>query len=162
MTVPAHGRSLRVITSILISRGRVITASDDRTIHVYSLVTGELLRSLEGHKGGVWAIATTKDTLVSDGTDRAARVWDLTSVHCTHVFTGHTLNVRCVVIVKPEWTDVEDGGITREKWPKRPLIVTGSRDSSLEVWSLPRPGDSDHPCCATPEGVPEVGYCSFY
>ena len=43
--------------------------------------------------------------------------------------------------------DVEkDGVITREKWPKRPLIVTGSRDHSLRVWTLPRPGEEEFRC----------------
>ncbi|KZT70094.1 WD40 repeat-like protein, partial [Daedalea quercina L-15889] len=30
-----------------------------------------------------------------------------------------------------------------EKWSKRPLIVSGSRDDSLRVWTLPRPEDAD-------------------
>ena len=37
-------------------------ASDDNSIHVYSPVTGQLIRSLEGHQGGVWALAAMKDT----------------------------------------------------------------------------------------------------
>jgi hypothetical protein len=41
----------------------------------------------------------------------------------------------------------EGGVISREKWPKKPLIVTGSRDHSLRVWALPRPGDAEYRCC---------------
>ena len=53
-----------------------------------------------------------------------------------------TWAVRCLAIVKPEWVDVEDENVVRkEKWPKRPLIVTGSRDHSLRVWTLPRPDE---------------------
>jgi len=63
------------------------------------------------------------------------------------VFGGHTSTVRCLAIVKPEMIDViDDGIVTREKWPKRPLIVTGSRDHSLRVWALPRPGDDEYRC----------------
>jgi len=42
--------------------------------------------------------------------------------------------------------DVEDdhGNVRKEKWPKRPLIVTGSRDHSLRVWDLPRPGEPEY------------------
>jgi F-box and WD-40 domain protein CDC4 len=144
LTFPAHGRS--VVTCLLLSRGRIISASDDHSIHVYSPVTGLLLRSLSGHEGGVWALASTKDTLVSGSTDRTVRIWDLSTGLCTHVFGGHTSTVRCLAIVKPEWVDVEDenGNVRKEKWPKQPLIVTGSRDHSLRVWDLPRLGDPEY------------------
>ncbi|KAI0958053.1 hypothetical protein AcW1_006241 [Taiwanofungus camphoratus] len=146
LTFPAHGRS--VVTCLIFSHGRIISASDDHSIHVYSPVTGELLRSLDGHEGGVWALAATKNTLVSGSTDRTVRIWDLESGRCTHVFGGHTSTVRCLAIVKPEWIDVQNEGgvVTREKWPKRPLIVTGSRDHSLRVWTLPKPGDDEYRC----------------
>lgn len=146
LTFPAHGHS--VVTCLIFSRGRIISASDDHSIHVYSPVTGELLKSLDGHEGGVWALAATKNMLVSGSTDRTVRIWDLTTGRCTHVFGGHTSTVRCLAIVKPEWIDVENEGgvITREKWPKRPLIVTGSRDHSLRVWTLPKSGDAEYKC----------------
>ncbi|KAI0693322.1 WD40-repeat-containing domain protein [Cytidiella melzeri] len=146
ITFPAHGRS--VVTCLIFTHGRIISASDDHSIHVYCPITGTLVRSLDGHEGGVWALAATKNTLVSGSTDRTVRIWDLATGKCTHVFGGHTSTVRCLAIVKPEWIDVENemGVITREKWPKRTLIVTGSRDHSLRVWTLPRPGDDEYRC----------------
>jgi F-box and WD-40 domain protein CDC4 len=140
----AHGRS--VVTCLILTHGRIISASDDHSIHVYDPLTGTLVRSLDGHEGGVWALAATKDTLVSGSTDRTVRIWDLTTGRCSHIFGGHTSTVRCLSIVKPEWIDVENenGTVTREKWPKRPLIVTGSRDHSLRVWSLPKRGDVEY------------------
>jgi F-box and WD-40 domain protein CDC4 len=147
LSFAAHGHS--VVTCLIFSHGRIISASDDHSIHVYSPITGEQLMSLDGHEGGVWALAASNDTLVSGSTDRTVRIWDLSNGRCTHVFGGHTSTVRCLAIVKPEWMDMEgEGGvISREKWPKRPLIVTGSRDHSLRVWALPRPGDAEYRCC---------------
>ena len=146
LTVAAHGGA--VVTCLLFSHNRIISASDDHSIHVYSPTTGQQLRSLEGHEGGVWALAATKNTLVSGSTDRTVRVWNLSNGRCTHVFGGHTSTVRCLAIVKPEWLDIEieGGGIKREKWPKRSMIVTGSRDHSLRVWTLPRPGEEEYMC----------------
>lgn len=146
LTFAAHGN--HVVTCLIFSHGRIISASDDNSIHVYSPMTGQLVRSLEGHHGGVWALAATKDTLVSGSTDRTVRIWDLKTGRCTHVFGGHTSTVRCLSIVKPEiieWTD-HLGISRREKWPKRPLIVTGSRDHSLRVWTLPKPGEEEYRC----------------
>ncbi|KAJ7171971.1 WD40 repeat-like protein [Mycena filopes] len=139
---PAHGSS--VVTCLVLSRGRVISASDDHSIHVYDPLAGELRLALQGHEGGVWALAATRDILVSGSTDRTVRIWDLKTGRCTHVFGGHTSTVRCLAIVQPEWVEMEDG--RREKWPKRALIVTGSRDHTLRVWTLPRTGDASYSC----------------
>ncbi|KAJ7685656.1 WD40 repeat-like protein [Mycena polygramma] len=139
---PAHGSS--VVTCLVLSRGRVISASDDHSIHVYDPLAGELRLALQGHEGGVWALAATRDILVSGSTDRTVRIWDLSTGRCTHVFGGHTSTVRCLAIVQPEWVEMEDG--RREKWPKRALIVTGSRDHTLRVWTLPRSGDAGYSC----------------
>ena len=147
LTVVAHGGA--VVICLLFSHNRIISASDDRSILVHSPTTGQQLRSLEGHEGGVWALAATKNTLVSGSTDKTVRVWNLSNGRCTHVFGGHTSTVRCLAIVKPEWLDIETegGGIKREKWPKRSMIVTGSRDNSLRVWTLPRPGEEEYMRC---------------
>jgi len=151
VSFPAHGSS--VVTCLIFSQGRIISASDDHSIRIYS-PTGELVHLLEGHKGGVWALAASKDTLVSGSTDRTVRIWDLNTGRCTHVFGGHTSTVRCLAIVEPEWVDVEQESwvIVKEKWPKRPLIVTGSRDRSLRVWTLPRPGEPEYRCISSGDG----------
>ncbi|KAH6908319.1 cell division control protein 4 [Coprinopsis sp. MPI-PUGE-AT-0042] len=144
ISVPAHGSS--VITCLIFSHGRIISASDDHSIHVYSPETGELIRPLKGHNGGVWALAATKDMLASGSTDGTVRIWDLNTGESTHVFGGHTSTVRCLDIVVPELVEVEgpDGVVEKEKWPKRPLIVTGSRDHSLGVWTLPKLDDPEY------------------
>jgi F-box and WD-40 domain protein CDC4 len=67
----AHGQ---VITCLIFSHGRIISASDDHEIHVYSPITGEQLLSLDGHEGGVWALAADGDTLASGSTDRTVRI----------------------------------------------------------------------------------------
>ncbi|KDQ61216.1 hypothetical protein JAAARDRAFT_191318 [Jaapia argillacea MUCL 33604] len=139
ITFPTHGHS--VVTCLLFSHGRIISASDDHSIHV-----------------------ATKNTLVSGSTDRTVRIWDLSTGRCTHVFGGHTSTLRCLAIVKPEWLDMvgEDGTVTRERWPKAPLIVTGSRDHSLRVWSLPRPGDAEYQCCGADEDIKDNPYHKFH
>ncbi|GAB7350376.1 hypothetical protein MBLNU459_g1002t2 [Dothideomycetes sp. NU459] len=134
----AHHR--HVVTCLLFDSDKILTGSDDTNINVYDTQTGILRKRLEGHEGGVWALQYEGDTLVSGSTDRSVRVWDIPSGKCLQTFQGHTSTVRCLVILKPAKIGTEADG-TPIMMPKEPLIITGSRDSTLRVWKLPQPGD---------------------
>ncbi|WPH00528.1 Hypothetical protein R9X50_00335700 [Acrodontium crateriforme] len=133
----AHHR--HVVTCLLFDDDKILTGSDDTKINVYDTKTGRLRNRLEGHEGGVWALQYDGDTLVSGSTDRSVRVWDIQSGKCTQTFQGHTSTVRCLVILQPTEIGKEADG-TPIIMPKEPLIITGSRDSTLRVWKLPVPG----------------------
>jgi F-box and WD-40 domain protein CDC4 len=109
---------------------KIVSGSDDQTIHIYDVQKGELRKKLIGHEGGVWALQYIGDTLVSGSTDRTLRVWNMETGVCTHIFNGHTSTVRCLQIITP--TDTNG---TNE--PSEALIVTGSRDTTIRVWKLP-------------------------
>lgn len=134
----AHQR--HVVTCLQFDTDKILTGSDDTNINVYDTKTGALRSRLEGHEGGVWALQYEGNTLVSGSTDRSVRVWDIEKGKCTQVFQGHTSTVRCLVILKPTQVgETLDGRPIM--MPKEEMIITGSRDSSLRVWKLPKPGD---------------------
>lgn len=133
----AHQR--HVVTCLQFDTDKILTGSDDKNINVYDTQTGALRARLEGHEGGVWALQYEGNVLVSGSTDRSVRVWDIEKGVCTHVFQGHTSTVRCLQILMPTAIQEPDGTITM--MPKQPLIITGSRDSNLRVWELPKPND---------------------
>lgn len=134
----AHQR--HVVTCLQFDTDKILTGSDDTNINVYDTKNGALRSRLEGHEGGVWALQYEGNTLVSGSTDRSVRVWDIEKGKCTQVFQGHTSTVRCLVILKPtQIGETLDGQPVM--MPKEPLIITGSRDSTLRVWKLPQPGD---------------------
>ena len=56
-----------------------------------STTTGEQLMAREG---GVWALAASNYSLVSDSTVRIVRIWYYSTGRCTHVFGGHTSTIR--------------------------------------------------------------------
>ncbi|KAK2744025.1 SCF ubiquitin ligase complex subunit cdc4 [Myotisia sp. PD_48] len=129
-----------VVTCLQFDSDKILTGSDDTNINVYDTRTGALKSTLQGHDGGVWALEYHGNTLVSGSTDRSVRVWDIEAAKCTQVFQGHTSTVRCLQILLPtEIGKMSDG--TSIMRPKEPLIITGSRDSTLRVWKLPKPGD---------------------
>ncbi|KAL8942261.1 MAG: hypothetical protein Q9211_001463 [Gyalolechia sp. 1 TL-2023] len=137
----AHER--QVVTCLQFDTDKILTGSDDNRINVYDTQTGVLRKELVGHDGGVWALQYEGDVLVSGSTDRSVRVWDIPAGRCTQVFQGHTSTVRCLQILMPsEMGRTSDGRPIM--LPKQPLIITGSRDSNLRVWKLPRPGDPEY------------------
>lgn len=133
----AHQR--HVVTCLQFDTDKILTGSDDNNINVYDTQTGALRARLKGHEGGVWALQYEGNVLVSGSTDRSVRVWDIEQGVCTQVFQGHTSTVRCLQILMPTPIKATDGKTTM--MPKQPLIITGSRDSNLRVWKLPKPGD---------------------
>ncbi|KXG53181.1 uncharacterized protein PGRI_002310 [Penicillium griseofulvum] len=134
----AHDR--HVVTCLQFDADKVLTGSDDTNINVYDTKTGALQATLEGHEGGVWALEYYGNTLVSGSTDRSVRVWDIERARCTQIFHGHTSTVRCLQIVLPAEIGRDADG-QPEIMPKEPLIITGSRDSNLRVWKLPKSSD---------------------
>ncbi|EGX49525.1 hypothetical protein AOL_s00078g14 [Orbilia oligospora ATCC 24927] len=137
-----RGHQRFVVTCLQFDSERILTGSDDTNINVYDTNTGALLAKLEGHEGGVWALQYHNNTLVSGSTDRTVRVWDIESAECTQVFHGHTSTVRCLQILLPTKISTSDGKSTI--MPKQPLIITGSRDSTLKIWRLPTRADKPY------------------
>lgn len=153
----AHQR--HVVTCLQFDADKIITGSDDANINVYDTKTGALRSTLEGHEGGVWALQYEGNVLVSGSTDRTVRVWDIEKGRCTQIFQGHTSTVRCLQILMPTVV-----GKTRDErsilMPKQPLIITGSRDSNLRVWKLPKLGDPDS--FQTGSAPDEAAECPYY
>jgi F-box and WD-40 domain protein CDC4 len=131
-----HGE--HVVTCLQFDDDKIISGSDDSLIQIYDTKTGELRKRLEGHEGGVWALQYEGNMLVSGSSDRSVRVWDIEQGICTHVFSGHTSTVRCLQILMP----IDTGKPLMMS--AKPLIVTGSRDSSIRIWRLPEIGYERH------------------
>ncbi|KAF2220863.1 WD40-repeat-containing domain protein [Elsinoe ampelina] len=151
----AHHR--HVVTCLIFFNDRIITGSDDTSINIFDLRTGILRKRLEGHEGGVWALSCDGDTLVSGSTDRSVRVWNMTTGQCMQTFQGHTSTVRCLVILKPTKTG-EDADGNAIMHPSEPVIITGSRDSTLRVWKLPKPDSPQMHQAGPPENESDNQY----
>lgn len=135
-----NGHGTNVITCLQFDDDKIVSASDDHSVNVYDLKGGRLRKRFDGHEGGIWALQFKDDILVTGSTDRSVRVWDTELEKETHCFLGHQSTVRCLQIIEPVF-DEETG----EYQPPVPLIVTGSRDSTLRIWKLPRKGETMFP-----------------
>ncbi|KAI8062202.1 WD40-repeat-containing domain protein [Gongronella butleri] len=118
---------------------KMIAGMDDNLIDIYGIQTGRHLRTLEGHKAGLWDLKYVGNTLVSSAEDYTVRVWDIAKGKCTHVFREHEKAVRSVNIVMPKLID-------GRMQPAEPWVVSASDDNTLRVWRLPNPV-MDAPFC---------------
>jgi len=111
------GHDDHVITCLEFSDDKIVSGSDDNTLKVWCARTGDCLRTLEGHTGGVWTSQINKTIVVSGSTDRSLKVWNMDSGECLHTLRGHTSTVRCMHL---------HGGV----------VVSGSRDATLRMWDV--------------------------
>ncbi|CAG8684318.1 19812_t:CDS:2, partial [Racocetra persica] len=95
----------------------IISSSLDNVIKVWSLQTGECIRTLFGHEEGVWSLAVDKLRLVSGAQDGTVKIWDKDSGNCMHTLTGHCGAVTCVAL-----------GDTK--------VITGGDDSEIRIWDF--------------------------
>jgi WD40 repeat protein len=102
----------------------VLTGSLDGTARVWDALTGEELRSLGGHTGGVSSAKFSPDTpegtggrtIVTAGEDGTARVWDAQ--------TGQ----QVLSLEHPDWVRSADYS------PDGQTIVTAGEDGVVRVW----------------------------
>ncbi|KAF9120235.1 hypothetical protein BGX30_003292 [Mortierella sp. GBA39] len=98
-TTPETG----VVTSLQFDHHHIVVGCDNSRIQIFETTSGRLIRTLQGHLGGVWALEFVKGVgptgekmLVSGGCDRELRVWDMNTGKCRLVMPGHTGTIRCL------------------------------------------------------------------
>ena len=78
---------------------RAVSASRDKTLKVWELESGRLLRTLEGHSDRVNGVSVTADgkRAVSASGDKTLKVWELESGACIATFPRRCCrSVLCV------------------------------------------------------------------
>lgn len=110
-----------VTVSVMADGRRAVSGSDDGTVRLWDLETGEEMYRFDGHAGGVTAVAMTADgrRAVSGSFDRTVRLWDLESGREIRCFEGHRGGITAIAVTA-------DGR----------RAVSGSFDRSVRLWNL--------------------------
>jgi len=90
----------------------------EKKVHIYDLVTGAHVRTLDGHEKSVLAVAwLDENRLVSGSLDETVRIWDVPTGRILQTLTGHGGNIYSIAV-----------------HPATGLFVTASRDNSIRLW----------------------------
>lgn len=113
----------RWVSSVIISRdGRyIITASFDKDIRVWEMLTGECIRILKGHSRAVKSVCISSNNqyVISSLNDKTIQVWDFKSGMCKMVIEGHINQIQSVTI-----------------YHDNRFIISGSKDMTVRVWDI--------------------------
>lgn len=109
---------------------QILSGSWDKTIKLWDVRSGRLLRTLQGHKDGVESVVFLPDgqKAVSGSNDATLKVWNLMNGKVIKTLTGHNCCVNSVA-VSPDGTLIVSGGGSSfgDKTPKY-------SDKILRVW----------------------------
>ena len=150
-TRKAHEKDINAL-AISASSQTFATASQDRTVKIWSTDDGELQGTLRGHKRGVWSVVfTPKSTasitddsgttissrhglLVSGSGDRTIKIWSLSDYACIRTFEGHTNNVLKVVWMDAPSAQTVSTSSSKHR-PQEPMIASAGADGLVKMWS---------------------------
>lgn len=119
ITAHSHIVSAVAFSSIASPGKTLVSGSRDRTIKLWNLETGELIRTLNGHTGAIYSIALSSDgqTIASGSEDKTVRLWHLETGELLSTFTGHSEQVNAVAFSADGQT-----------------LISGSHDKTIKIW----------------------------
>ncbi|KAK9487498.1 WD40-repeat-containing domain protein [Lipomyces starkeyi] len=121
------------------------TASQDRTVKIWSVEDGETVGILRGHKRGVWSVKfSAYDKFVVTGSgDKTVKVWNIRDYTCVKTFEGHTNSVLKALFISSGAQIVSAGGDGLVKvWDVKSGECNATLDNHEDkVWSLAHRSD---------------------
>jgi WD40 repeat protein/uncharacterized caspase-like protein len=120
--VAQTGHTDSVNSVAISSNGKtLVSGSSDKSIKVWDLSSGKLVRSLRGHTDDVNSVCFSTDgkTIASGSRDKSIKIWDLESGKQIFALTGHRDSVTSVAF-----------------FPDGKTLASGSWDKSIKIWDL--------------------------
>lgn len=150
-TRKAHDKDINAI-SVNHNSTLFASASQDRTVKIWSVEEGEVQGVLRGHRRGVWSVqfapkdappitgdsgpaTTTRGLILTGSGDKTVKIWSLTDYSCLRTLEGHTnsvLKVLCMPL-SPSTTTVSTAPASTSK-PSLQIASAGG-DGLVKIWN---------------------------
>ncbi|KAF9763642.1 hypothetical protein IL306_003046 [Fusarium sp. DS 682] len=140
-TRKAHEKDINAI-NVHHSGQLFASASQDKTVKIWSVAEGEVQGILRGHKRGVWTVQfspahmpaiqgedgpiTGKGAVLTGSGDKTIKLWNLASYTCVRTFEGHSNSV-----LKVAWLNMPT---SQELAKKRVQFTSAGGDGLVKVW----------------------------
>ena len=119
------------------------TASQDRTVKIWSVEEGDVQGVLRGHRRGVWSVrfapgdaptivgengssSGSRGIVLTGSGDKTAKLWSLSDYSCLRTFEGHTNSILKVVWLNPLTSEGHD--------KRRVQVATAGGDGLVKIW----------------------------
>ena len=140
-TRKAHDKDINAID---ISHNDLLfaSASQDRTVKIWSVMEGEVQGVLRGHRRGVWSVkfarkdtpgivgdtgsAAGKGLILTGSGDKTLKIWNLSDYSCLRTYEGHTNSV-----LKVAWLNLQN---PEERNKRHVQVASAGGDGLVKVW----------------------------
>jgi WD40 repeat protein len=123
INTPAFSYIEGVVNSVTFSPdGKTLaSASQDTTIKIWNVATGQVIRTLKGDSQDVLSVAFSPDgkTLGSGSWDKTIKIWNVATGQEIRTLKGHSLVVNPVTFS-----------------PDGRTLASGSRDDTIKIWNV--------------------------
>ena len=98
---------------------KLASGSDDKTIKIWNVHTGECIRTLIGHSHYVLSLHLIFSNYLASGSfDNSIKIWNIESGECLNTLTGHTKAVYALQLLPDS------------------SLASGSDDQTIKIWNV--------------------------
>ncbi|HEY9695382.1 MAG TPA: WD40 repeat domain-containing protein [Oculatellaceae cyanobacterium] len=120
ITLSGHTAPIRAI-ALSLDKQTLASGSDDQTIKLWNIKTGQLLRTINAHKDRVTSVAFTPNGKILTASDQenTIKLWNFNNGELLTTLTGHKAGIASIAVS-----------------PDSKILVSASEDKVIKLWNL--------------------------